>query len=112
MKKLFALLMSVIMLLSLFAGCGDGGIAEYTAEPASEKNSEPVSEITSNVKEEMLPVEAVVTDSSEEVTSAAEMEMPTITITYPLEDPGETFTVSWPPKEMCIPLQISRPMWQ
>ena len=93
MKRLFALLLSCVLVLSLFAGCG--GTAEESA-PASEA---PVSEAVEAPAQEETPAEEPAPEEAPEAVSATEEtvveEGCTNVVAYPISEDGLTLSIYW-----------------
>ena len=100
MKKIICLLISLAMLITIFAGCGStaastepvsgsepaASAVESVSEPAAEAEPAPADEAQESSAEE-LP-------SSEEQTDAAE-ETPAVTVEYPVFDEPTTLSIYW-----------------
>ena len=93
MKRLFALLLSCIMVLSLFAGCG--GTTEESA-PASSA-PEAVSEAVETPAEEPAqePEEAPEVPAEESVVEEPVAEGCTNVVEYPIAEDGMTLSIYW-----------------
>ena len=105
-KRLFPCLLTVGMLLSLLAGCGETPASESSIADPVPPNEAPVS---TPQQAPDLPSAAAPEDSQQESMQEAEAFVPSAPLSYPLADGSVTFTILHPEPQLG-PMSGSMPM--
>ena len=101
MKKSFALLLALAMIIALFAGCGSSTASNAEPAASAESAAAPAESVAEEPEEEAAPAdEAEPAEASEPAAEEPEEEAePAYTLEYPLVDEPITLTYwqAWPP---------------